>query len=79
MLGPLFFLLHINGIYSAVDDTIIPLFADDTSLLMYDQHLNIPKYEASHAFQGLFDWYRLAISVVKVNFVLFHTPNNLME
>ena len=56
VLGPLFFLLYINDIYRAVDDTIIRLFADDTSLLIYDQNLNISKNKASHAFQGLFDW-----------------------
>ena len=43
VLRPLFFLLYINDIYRAVDDTIIRLFADDTSLLIYDQNLNILK------------------------------------
>ena len=82
VLGPLFFLLYINDIYRAVDDTIIRLFADDTSFLIYDQTLNTLKNKASHAFQGLFDWCkanRLTISVAKTNFVLFHTPNKPME
>ena len=82
LFGPLFVLLHINDIYRAVDNTIIRLFADDTSLLIYDQNLNILKNKASHAFQGLFDWCKanwLTISVAKTNFVLFHTPNKPME
>ena len=41
VLGPLFFLLYIKDIFRAVDDTIIRRFADDTSLLMYDQNLNL--------------------------------------
>ena len=82
VLGPLFFLLYINNIYRAVDDTIIRLFADDTSLLIYDQNLNTLKNKASHAFPGLFDWCkanRLTISVAKTDFVLFHTQNKPME
>ena len=43
VLWPLYFLLYIDDIYRAVDDTIIRLFADDTSLLIYDQNLNILK------------------------------------
>ena len=36
VLGPLFFFLYINDLYKSVNNVITRLFANDTSLVMYD-------------------------------------------
>ena len=78
VLGPLFFVLYINDLYRSVDNVITRLFADDTSLVMYDNDLNRLINHVSLTFQKLSRWCienKLTISMEKTNFVLFHTPN----
>ena len=54
------------------------LFADDTSLVMYDNDLNILVNHVSLTFQKLSRWCmenKLTISMEKTNFLFSHTPN----
>ena len=78
VLGPLFFVLYINDLYRSVDNVITRLFADDTSLVMYDNDFNRLVNHVSLTFQKLSRWCienKLTISMEKTNFVSFHTPN----
>ena len=79
---PCFFVLYINDLYRSVDNVITRLFADDTSLVMYDNDLNILVNHVSLTFQKLSRWCienKLKISVEKTNFVSFHTPNKPLD
>ena len=46
VLGPLFFLLYINDIYRASGCNAVRLFADDASLIIGNQDLQLAKLKA---------------------------------
>ena len=79
-MGPLFlfcFVLYINDLYRFIDNEITCPLADDTSLVMFGNDLNILVNHLSLTFQKLSRWCienKLTICIEE-NFVLFHTPN----
>ena len=78
VLGPLFFVLHINDLYKAIENVITRLFAYGTALILYEKDLNTLVSAVSRTVQKLCRWCienKLTISIEKTNFVLFHTPN----
>ena len=77
VLVPLFFVLYINDLYKAIENVTTRLFADDTALILYEKDLNTWVDAVSRTVQKLCRWCienKLTISI-KMNFVLFHTPN----
>ena len=78
VLGPLFFLIYINDLYRAVCNDSVLLFADDTSLSVYNQKLNAVISKAKSQFSNLLRWCicnKLTINYDKTYFVLFHARN----
>ena len=70
VLGPLLFSLYINDIYRAEGQDYIRLFADDTSLFMYDENLNSLIANVVSTFNELWLWYvrnNLTINCDKTN------------
>jgi hypothetical protein len=78
VLGPLFFALYINDMYTAVGEDHIRLFADDTALYMWSNDLPTLVENIKVKFSELHKWClsnKLIINNDKTNFVLFHAKN----
>ena len=75
ILGPLLFLLFINDLQNATDDAESRLFADDTSAILTDKNLDRLIHRAQSSMLEIQNWFianRLALSIGKSNFMLFH-------
>ena len=78
VLGPLLFLLYINDIQYSTNQDNIKLFADDTGIFLFDKNLNTLLNLASDTASNVSEWYtcnRLALSIEKSNFIIFHGKN----
>ena len=78
VLDPLFFLLYINYIYRAIGCNAVRLFADDASLIIGNQDLQLAEEKANEMLTKLYRWClanKLSINKDKTNFVLFHNKN----
>ena len=74
VLGPLLFLIYINNMNSAVKNSMIHHFADDTNLLLTDKNLKKLKNKMNRELSYLFDWLcanRLTLNVGKTEFIIF--------
>ena len=77
VLGPLFFLLFINDIHSAMKKCNGKLFADDTSLLLHHKTVHNLVINAEKAMDDISKWFKLnklSLSHGKSKFLLFHNP-----
>ena len=78
VLGPLFFLLYINDIYSDIGCNAVRLFDDDTSLIFGNQDLQLAKQKANEMFTKLYSWClanKWSMNKDKSNFVLVYNKN----
>ena len=76
ILGPLLFLIYINDIQHSTTKTELRLFADDTALFMHNKDLDILTHEITHEMELVKKWFisnKLALSLNKSNFILFHS------
>lgn len=74
VLGPLLFLLYVNDICSAVRNTKIKLFADDTNLFLFDKNLDSLFCKANQSLQQLSEWFvanKLSLSLDKTCYSVF--------
>ena len=81
VLGPLLFLIYINDMNTAVKNSIVHHFADDTNLLGSDKNLKVLKKKINKDLAYLFDWLcanRLSLNTKKTEFILFR-PNGKHE
>ena len=75
VLGPLLFLIYINDLQHVVTQAKARLFADDTSLLIRDKDINVLINTAESVIKQIQKWFqlnRLALSIEKSNFIIFH-------
>ena len=89
VLGPILFLIYINDMQYAINNSMsmLRLFADDTGMFTYGRNLNELLQESKNEISKLFKWCvhnRLSINYSKTCFVIFHTtnkyvPNNLTD
>ena len=77
VLGPLLFLIYINDLPNTSSKLAFYLFADDTSIYFESGNLEqlqkVVNYELKHVKKWL-DANKLALSVEKTNYVIFHSP-----
>jgi hypothetical protein len=80
MLGPLFFLLYINDLPKVISDISKPiLYADDTSIVMFDKDLKEFKFKINTVFDRINKWFQinlLSLNFEKTKFLKFLTKNS---
>ena len=75
ILGPLFFIIYINDISSAITNFAGKLYADDTALILHHKNINILVNNAELALSNVSHWFKinkLSVSHGKSTFILFH-------
>ena len=78
VLGPVLFLIYINDIYRCANDCLLRLFADDTSLIVFDKNPAELKQKAITKVRSMIQWChsnKLTINYDKTHYLLFHSKN----
>ena len=80
VLGPVLFLLYVNDLPKIISDLSKPvLFADDTSILIFDKNPATFKIRINNLFEMINEWFRkneLVINYEKTYFLQFKTKNS---
>ena len=74
VLGPLLFLLYVNDLPNASSLLTFHLFADDTNRYYSCKNLDDLESKLNHELKIVTEWMksnRLALSILKTNFILF--------
>ena len=86
VLGPLLFLLYANDLTNASSLLTFHLFADDTNIYYSCKNLDDLESKLNHELKIVAEWMksnRLALSILKTNFILFHSkklkPSKLLN
>ena len=76
VLGPLLFLLYVNDLPNTSSLLTFHLFADDTNIYYSCKNLDDLESKLNHELKIVAEWMksnRLALSILKTNFILFHS------
>ena len=76
ILGPLLFLLYVNDLPNTSCLLTFHLFADDTNICFSSKNLSHLEATLNHELKSVAEWMkcnRLALSISKTNFILFHS------
>jgi len=76
VLGPLQFLFYINDLPNASESLTFHLFADDTNIHCACKNLIDLEHKLNHELSAVAEWMksnRLALSIVKTSFILYHS------
>ena len=76
VLGPLPFLLYVNDLPNTSSLLTFHLFADDTNIYYSCKNLDDLESKLNHELKVVAEWLksnRLALSILKTNFILFHS------
>ena len=76
ILGPLLFLLYVNDLPNTFCLLTFHLFADDTNIYFSSKNLSHLEATLNHELRSVAEWMkcnRLALSISKTNFILFHS------
>jgi hypothetical protein len=80
VLGPLFFRLYINELPKVISDICKPiLYADDTSIVIFDKDSEKFKFKINTAFDRINKWFQsnfLSLNFEKTEFLQFLTKNS---
>ena len=74
ILGPLLFLIYINGIQNCIPKSTVKLFADDTNLFVHGKTLSEAFYKANESVALLNDWFtanKLSLNIEKSCYSVF--------
>ena len=76
ILGPLFFIIYLNDMHSALNKSIVHHFADDTNLLFSHKDHEIIRKTMNNELKLLFDWLcaNRSLNVSKTEFIIFRPP-----
>ena len=77
ILGPLLFLIYINDMNCATNNSIVHHFADDTNLLYSHKDPKILQKQVNEDLKHIFTWLcanRLSLNVTKTEFIIFKPP-----
>ena len=75
-LGPLLFLIYINDLPQAVQNSAVSMYADDTSLCYQSSHINVLNEAINNDLKQLDTWLqgnKLSLNVAKTNSMLVST------
>ena len=78
VLGPLLFLIYINDIQNANNTALLNLFADDTSLFVFDKDVNNLFITCNNVLESINKWFtanKLNLSLDKCVYTYFHRKN----
>jgi len=76
ILWPLLFILYINDILNVSKDAELLLFADDSTVFLYDTDIYQLSVRANKGLSYISNWFKLnklSVNVEKYNFILFTT------
>ena len=79
ILGPLLFLIYINDMNKAINNSTVYHFADDTNLLYSHKNPKTLKKAMNRDLKSLYEWLcanRLSLNVGKTEFMIFRPPKN---
>ena len=82
ILGPLLFLIYINDMNTAIKNSIVYHFADDTNLLYSHKNPNTLKKIMNTDLKTLYEWLcanRLSLNVGKTEFMIFRPPRKTLS
>ena len=82
ILGPLFFIIYVNDMHTAVKSSIIHHFADDTNLILSSKNPNQIAKLLNRDLKLIFEWLcanRLSLNVSKTEFILFRPPKRNLD
>ena len=82
ILGPLLFLIYINDMNTAVKNSIVHHFADDTNLLFSHKDPKLLRKKMNEDLQLIFNWLcanRLSLNVSKTEFIIFKPPKKPLK
>ena len=77
ILGPLLFLIYINDMNTAIKNSTVCHFADDTNLLYSQKNPKVLKKIMNKDLKTLYEWLcanRLSLNVGKTEFIIFRPP-----
>ena len=82
ILGPLFFIIYVNDMHSAVQSSVMHHFADDTNLLLSSKDPKQISKLLNKDLKLLFEWLcanRLSLNVSKTEFIIFRPPKKTLD
>ena len=82
VLGPLLFLIYINGLPNVSEVLDFYLFADDTNIYYESKTLDDIEKTLNEELNKLFIWLnvnRLSLNIDKTNYIIFHPYNKSMK
>ena len=75
IIGPLLFLLYINDMTNVSNEIFSILFADDTTVLIEDNNLDVIITSLNSKFDRIITWLisnKLSLNVTKTHYMVFH-------
>ena len=82
VLDPIFFLLHVSGIYKSALDVCLHLFADNTCIFYFNKSYKKIEIDVKNAFNNTANWLKankLTLNVEKSNLLVFTVRKNFLS
>ena len=79
VLGPLLFLIYVNGMFLSTNELDFHLFADDTAIYISDKNIQVVEEKINTEILKITEWLevnQLTLNVSKSNFIIFSVPQN---
>ena len=82
VLGPLFFLIYINGLHNTIQYCKVHHFADDTNLFHTNKSVKNLNKLVNHDMKQLNNWLsanKISLNVEKTELVIFKSPRKVLS